>query len=257
LFKLNIVRTIFKLNAVHRGEGVRPARAAQRLNVKVGTALLLQAARVRLSARPCGNDRIVRSWPAGMLSGDVVEMARLLDAGAEPDALVAARATESIGHGAVVQRTALAAAATGGQLDAVRLLLDRGADPSLADSLGLTPLMCAAMNGHAAVVRELAARGADLEAVDPATSVTAFFFACRSGYIRLSLRSTAQPLYTRFPIIFGRCFSKVTLGYYPTLLTDRYPLTIVQYIWLNHCISHLAIVIASCKKLIDTSVLEK
>jgi hypothetical protein len=28
-------------------------------------------------------------------------------------------------------------------------------------------------------------------------------------------------------------------------------------IWLNHSISHLAIVIASCKKLINTSVLEK
>ena len=35
------------------------------------------------------------------------------------------------------------------------------------------------------------------------------------GYIRLSLRSTAQPLYTRFPIIFSSCFSKVTIGYSP------------------------------------------
>jgi hypothetical protein len=36
------------------------------------------------------------------------------------------------------------------------------------------------------------------------------------GYIRLSLFSTAQPLYTRFPIIFSTCFSKVTVGYHPT-----------------------------------------
>jgi hypothetical protein len=35
------------------------------------------------------------------------------------------------------------------------------------------------------------------------------------GYIRLSLFSTAQPLCTRFPIIFSTCFSKVTIGYYP------------------------------------------
>jgi hypothetical protein len=35
------------------------------------------------------------------------------------------------------------------------------------------------------------------------------------GYIRLSLFSTAQPLYTMFPIIFGSCFSKVTIGYNP------------------------------------------
>ena len=40
-----------------------------------------------------------------MLSGDVVEMTRLLDAGAEPDALVAARATD----GDIVQDTALVA----------------------------------------------------------------------------------------------------------------------------------------------------
>ena len=32
----------------------------------------------------------------------------------------------------------------------------------------------------------------------------------------MSLCSTAQPLHTRFPIIFGTCFSKVTIGYYPT-----------------------------------------
>ena len=31
----------------------------------------------------------------------------------------------------------------------------------------------------------------------------------------MSLRSTAQPLYTRFPIIFSSCFSKVTIGFIP------------------------------------------
>jgi hypothetical protein len=31
----------------------------------------------------------------------------------------------------------------------------------------------------------------------------------------LSLFSTVQPLYTRFPIIFGNCFLKVTIGYNP------------------------------------------
>jgi hypothetical protein len=37
----------------------------------------------------------------------------------------------------------------------------------------------------------------------------------RQGHIRLSLCSTAQPLYTRFPIKFSTCFSNVTTGYYP------------------------------------------
>jgi hypothetical protein len=31
----------------------------------------------------------------------------------------------------------------------------------------------------------------------------------------LSLRSTAQPRYSRFPIISSRCFSKVTVGFVP------------------------------------------
>ena len=35
------------------------------------------------------------------------------------------------------------------------------------------------------------------------------------SYSRLSLCSAAQPLYTRFPIIFSRCVCKVTIGYFP------------------------------------------
>jgi hypothetical protein len=31
--------------------------------------------------------------------------------------------------------------------------------------------------------------------------------------------STAQPLYTRFPIVFSRCFPKVTIGYHPTCVS--------------------------------------
>ena len=39
--------------------------------------------------------------------------------------------------------------------------------------------------------------------------------------IRLSLFITAQPLCTRFPIIFSTCFSKVTIGYYPAWRSAR------------------------------------
>ena len=60
----------------------------------------------------------------------------------------------------------------------MRLLLDRGADPSLATSDGFTALMQAVGKGHAGLVRELAARGVDLDVADPATGGTAFHNAC-------------------------------------------------------------------------------
>jgi hypothetical protein len=37
----------------------------------------------------------------------------------------------------------------------------------------------------------------------------------KAGYIRLSLRSTAEPIYTRFPFIFSSSFSNVTIGCNP------------------------------------------
>jgi hypothetical protein len=107
-------------------------------------------------------------------AGDFAEMIRLLDAGAEVDALAVARDAD----GDMALCSPLVEAATLGHLDAVRLLLDHGADPSLAVSYGTTPLVAAAGNGHAAVVRELAARGADLDTAQPETDATAFHFAC-------------------------------------------------------------------------------
>jgi hypothetical protein len=80
-----------------------------------------------------------------------------------------------------MQSTLLGGAAARGELNVVWLLLGRGANPSLANSRGLTPLMVAAANGHAAVVRVLAARGADLDAVEPEAGATAFHHACLSN----------------------------------------------------------------------------
>jgi ankyrin repeat protein len=59
--------------------------------------------------------------------------------------------------------TALLAAAGAGQLEMARLLLEAGADPSLTDSDGNTPLMTAAGNGHPDVLRLLLARGAAVD----------------------------------------------------------------------------------------------
>ena len=108
-------------------------------------------------------------------TGDFVEMRRLLDSGAQPDIFpVSGRHFDGDDY----LGTALVAAAAAGHLDAVRLLLDRGADPSLADGRANTPLMHATMSGHEVVVRELAARGADLDAAHPASGATAFHLAC-------------------------------------------------------------------------------
>jgi ankyrin repeat protein len=63
-------------------------------------------------------------------------------------------------------------------LEAARLLLDAGADPSLADGDGYTPLMAAAQNGHLEVLRLLLARGAAMDTVESHHGFTAFHAAC-------------------------------------------------------------------------------
>jgi ankyrin repeat protein len=52
-----------------------------------------------------------------------------------------------------------------GYLEVVRLLLQGGADPNLADSEGLTPLMHSAREGHLEVARLLLERGVDVDTV--------------------------------------------------------------------------------------------
>ena len=65
---------------------------------------------------------------------------------------------------------------------ATRLLLDRGADPNVADSAGFTPLMQAAFHGSLAVLRLLLAVGAEESAVREEGGGTAFHFACGQGH---------------------------------------------------------------------------
>jgi hypothetical protein len=106
--------------------------------------------------------------------GDGAAVARLLAAGADPNALVPGQ----MPSGEVFQTTALHAAAVHGRPEAVRLLLDAGADPSLANGDGATPLIQAAGTGHPEVVRLLLARGAAVDAVDPGNGFAAFHYAC-------------------------------------------------------------------------------
>src|SRR5262249_1471513 len=62
--------------------------------------------------------------------------------------------------------TPLMLTAASGNIDAVKLLLDRGANPNAKDlTSGQTPLMFAAANGRADVVKLLSGRGADTTAI--------------------------------------------------------------------------------------------
>jgi ankyrin repeat protein len=72
-------------------------------------------------------------------------------------------------------------AAAHGRLEAVRLLLEAGADPSLANGDGFTPLMGAVGSGSLEALRLLLARDAAVDAVRPATGWTAFHYACRNN----------------------------------------------------------------------------
>lgn len=63
--------------------------------------------------------------------------------------------------GNALQNTALHAAAAGGKVDAMRLLVEHGAPVDARDAGGHTPLMIAAANGLAEGVRLLLERGAD------------------------------------------------------------------------------------------------
>lgn len=61
--------------------------------------------------------------------------------------------------------TALIEACKAGQLDAVRLLIDKGADVNLATKKGYTPIMVAAMNGHKDILSYLIQKGANVNAI--------------------------------------------------------------------------------------------
>ena len=126
-----------------------------------------------------------RQLGAAAEKGDVVAIARLLDGGADPE--------WSRGRG----RTALVEASIAGQLDAVTLLLDRGADiDARCVALGYTALGWAACTGSCSIATLLVERGADLESIAPETRRTALMTAAQVGHddvVRLLLGAGADP----------------------------------------------------------------
>jgi len=110
--------------------------------------------------------------------GDVAQLAKLLDRGADPN-------DSGDEHGT----TALTTAAFQGHLDAVRLLLERGADIDRPNKFGARPLFVAATNARPQVISFLLKAGASLSA-EADGGLTAFMEAARStpDTVRVFLR---------------------------------------------------------------------
>jgi len=112
-------------------------------------------------------------------NGDAAAIARLLEAGEDANALLTAEG-ESV----------LMLTSQTGNAEAVKVLLDRGANPNTQQLRGQTALMWAAAEGHADVVKLLLARGADPGLSSTASTkperrppggMTALLFASRQG----------------------------------------------------------------------------
>ena len=124
--------------------------------------------------------------------GHTEMVALLLDYGVDPEELQV-RAPRH--HGEALARSALGAAAGGGHLGVVDLLLATGARVDRAPEGDASPLMLAAAGGHASVMRRLLEYGADVNLVVPGDG-TALIAAARSGQailVELLLNYGADP----------------------------------------------------------------
>jgi ankyrin repeat protein len=97
--------------------------------------------------------------------GDVARLRALLTKKGEVDAPHPGFVVLGGQYVSIRAGTALMMAAGEGHLEAVRVLLDAGADANAHEASGWTPLLLAALLGQAKVIRLLVERGADLTAV--------------------------------------------------------------------------------------------
>jgi ankyrin repeat protein len=163
-----------KENNGHTGREVAEARGHAPVVERLRAAVAEQLRAAQAAAGPAPAPEPAGQLVTAAAVGNTAAVARLLAAGADPNALVAGRTPS----GEVVQSAALHEAAGCGRLEAARLLLEAGADPSLADGYGCTSLMGAATSGQLEVLRLLLGRGATVDAVEPAYGTTAFHSAC-------------------------------------------------------------------------------
>ncbi len=148
--------------------------AVQRRDLEM-TSLLLNAGADYAIANRTG----AKPLYLAAVNGDASVIGRLLDAGDDANAVLT-------GEG----ETVLMLTAYTGNPAAVKLLLERGADPNAQQFRGQTALMWAAAEGHADVVKLLLERGADPALAStastrperrPAGGMAALLFAARQG----------------------------------------------------------------------------
>ena len=184
-------------------------------NVMVGTApILVEAVKLRLfdlakalldhGADPDGaDDELVSALVHAAEAGDTKMMRLLLDSGA------ATGAAEADLSGAVLSGLALSGLALSGKtpllvavsagrpmVEAVRLLLERGADVNVTDGDGVSALMTATVSGEQRLVELLLDHGADPDGtdVDGRTPLTVATGEGRRGIAALLLARGADPL---------------------------------------------------------------
>lgn len=143
--------------------------------------LALAASGCELSGVPKAHQPLERAFVAVAEDGDVALIERFLKADPQLVHAVAVRTSY------FSPKAALPAAAKAGQLEAVKLLLDRGVpvDATGSDSQGkseATALALAAEAGHTAIVQLLLERGARAETRDP-SGETALHLAARRGEV--------------------------------------------------------------------------
>src|SRR5690606_19450050 len=83
--------------------------------------------------------------------------------------------------------TALETASGMGHERLVKLLLERGADPNILNSKGMSPLQMAAYSGHLNVAATLLQAGADVNARDQERGYTALMAASSRGHLPVTL----------------------------------------------------------------------
>lgn len=106
-------------------------------------------------AQKRGPSRLDEALYEAAASGEVADVDRLLEAGADVNCAIDGDGSPLIG------------AAREGRLEVVRLLLERGADPNMAVRGDGNPLIMAAREGHAEVVALLLDRGARVDEMVP------------------------------------------------------------------------------------------